>query len=304
MVKALGIEGYDFNNIPDVQMEWLWQDYLAKGSMTVLAAAPKVGKSTLLFHLLQKMRLHETFLDRPTNLNGDKILLFTEESAYLLKQRKEELGDLPVHCVGLQPGLSWIKMVAYIKYMARQEHKLVIIDTISRFWPVQNEGDAVQVLQALTPLLTVARTEDVALLLIHHTRKTGGSEGNAMRGSNALLGSADIGIELGRITPWDKTNRRRLEALSRYSTPDTLTMEKVGTEYVVSAEGNIEKQVMEYVSFEGSITAEGFAEETGKSLRTAQKILSELSARGVLDRTGSGGPRSPFIFTIASTRKD
>jgi hypothetical protein len=294
----LDIVGHDFNNLPDEKVDWLWQGYLAAGNMTVLAAAPKAGKSTLLFDLLQCTRAREPFLGLETR--PAKVLLFTEEAVPLLAHRRSQLGNLDLHVVSLQPGLSWPKILAYSKWKAQQGYNLVVMDTVSRFWPVQNEGDAVQVLQALSPLLSIVRTEGFALLLIHHTRKGGGAEGNAMRGSNAILGSADIGIEFGRITPWDKGPRRRMDSLSRYGeTPDTLVVERTDGRYVLAAEGAaIEKDIMFLVTTAGVVTAEEVVDATATSVRNAQRVLAEMTARGVLSRSGSGSSRSPFRYSL------
>jgi predicted ATP-dependent serine protease len=296
----LDIVGHDFGDLPNEHVDWLWKGYLATGNMTVLAAPPKAGKSTLLFELLKCSRARETFLGLETQ--PAKVLLFTEESVSLLANRRRKLRDpdLDLHVVTLQPGLTWPKIMAYSKWKAQQGYNLVVLDTVSRFWPVQNEGDAVQVLQALTPFLSIVRQEGFALLLIHHTRKGGGAEGNAMRGSNAILGSADIGLEFQRITPWDKGKRRRIDALSRYGeTPDTIIAELTDDGYQLAAEGvAIEKDIMFIVTMNGVVTAEEVVDATATSVRNAQRVLAEMTARGVLSRSGTGSSRSPYRYSL------
>ncbi len=36
----IDIVGYDYGDLPDERVDWLWQGYLARGNMTVLAAPP------------------------------------------------------------------------------------------------------------------------------------------------------------------------------------------------------------------------------------------------------------------------
>lgn len=298
----LDIRGYDFQALPRESIHWIWKGYLARGNMTVLAAPPKAGKSTLLFHLLKHFKDGGEFLG--LEVRPSRVLLFTEESPSLMEERKSFLGeDLPLHCVFLQPGLSWSKIMAYSKLKHREGFDLVVLDTVSRFWPVQNEGDAVQVLQAMNPFLSICRQEGFALLVVHHTRKTGGAGGNAMRGSNALLGSADIGLEFNRVTPWDRGTRRRIDSLSRYgSTPDSLIINMTEAGYQLAEEGaGLERTVMFVITTEGSVTAEEMAETQNVSLRSAQRTLAEMVARGILDRTGTGGPRSPYRFTLKAS---
>lgn len=294
------IRSYDFGDMPDEKVEWVWRGYIARGSVTVLAAPPKAGKSTMLFHFLAALQQSQPFLGLDTV--KQKTLLFTEESLSLLNHRRSLLGNMDIHAVPLQPGLSWPMVVGFAKLKAQAGYNLIVVDTVSRFWDVHDEGNAIEILRAVNPILTVSRLTGAALLLIHHTRKSGGAEGNAIRGSNALLGSADIGMELTRITRWDKGPRRRLEALSRYpDTPDTLYMELTEDGYVASDSevAPLEQTVMTIVTMEGMATADDLAESAGVALRTAQRTLSEMAARGILDRTGTGGPRSPFRFSLA-----
>jgi len=292
----LGLESWDIDDLPDEVVDWIWKGYLAVGNLTVLAAPPKAGKSTLLFHLLRAINGELPLLGLETQ--RVPALLFTEESVSLVRRRREGIGQLRV--VPLAPGITWPKVLAAVRWWGEQGYKLMILDTVSRFWPVQNEGDAVQVLQALTPLMAICRATGVGALLIHHTRKGGGAEGNAMRGSNAILGTADIGMEMGRITPWDRSNHRRIDALSRYDeTPDSLRIELLEDGYHLMEEGTvIEKDIMFLVTAEGSVTAEQLCDATSMTPQYVRRVLSEMAARGVLERTGTGSRGSPFRFAL------
>jgi len=292
---------------PDEKVDWIWDGCLMRGGMTNLASPPKAGKSTLLFDLLAAMRDGRPFLNINTRA-GTRILLFTEEPIPLMRQRWERMGDMPnLRIVPLLIGLTWQKIVPYCKIKAQNDDRqLIIIDTLSRFWDVQDENDGRQVDAALTPLLTVCRNTGFALLLIHHTRKSGGAQGSAVRGSSALTGNADIILELSRLHPQDRGPRRRLSGWSRFGgVPDGLVVERGATAYTVvehEEEGRAGQAILQLIEQEGLVTAERAAETVGQTVRSAQRILSDMVNRGVVVRTGTGNPFSPYQFSLEAGR--
>ncbi len=222
-------------NAAHVSVEWLWEGFLARGLITLLSARPKLGKTTLLFHLLTALFHRQPFLDRATDPPG-KVLLCTEEGPVLLKRRLERLGlgedDLLILPRSAMTGrrTGWTETIQQIRLAARQGVCLVIIDTLAAFWDVEDENDAPKAGAALLPLQTLAQQRGIAVLLVHHLRKTPGEEGTAHRGSGAIVAAVDMAIEMGRDP--QKSNRRRLTALSRFDeTPQQLVIELEGGTY-------------------------------------------------------------------------
>src|SRR5262249_34962624 len=121
----------------------------------------------------------------------------------------------------------WRAFIAHLVNIVRGEGLgVVVMDTLPRFWPVEKENDASEVLSAIIPLQDLTAT-GAATLLLHHPRKSDGEEATAARGSGALAGFADVLVELRRFSPKDRKDRRRvLTAYSRYTaTPDELVLE-------------------------------------------------------------------------------
>lgn len=295
------IQGWDIAQLPQWNVEWLWRGYLARRNLTLLSGTPKAGKSTLLFGFLKSLSQSEDFLGLGTT--SVPTVLLTEESVPLLRQRRDELGlsTAPLHILPLQPGLSWPHCIAYIKRRILSGCGLVVVDTLSRFWGVSDENDAAQVIRALGPLFALTRAHDVAILGLHHTRKAGGPGGAGVRGSNALTGAVDISIELGRVHPYDKTPRRRLESISRYGeTPGTLLVHLTdsGYELLDDQADAVEKAMMAVIEENAGITAGDLADEVMMGERNVQRLLTEMVGRGILERTGSGSGASPFLYAV------
>jgi hypothetical protein len=107
---------------------------------------------------------------------------------------------------------------------------LIVFDTLAKLWPVREENDAGEVDAALMPLWELTKA-GAGVLLIHHLRKSGGTEYTGSRGSGALSAFPDILIELTRFDATDnKCRKRKLVAKGRYDeTPDELVIE-LGTD--------------------------------------------------------------------------
>jgi hypothetical protein len=208
----------------DPDADWLWRGLLARHGFTLFWALWKGGKTTLLAHLLRACQHGGTFCG--LQLKPLRVLYVSEEHRKLWVARRDELqlgGWVHVLCrpYSHQPTLP--EWEAFIDFLAEERTAmaadLVVIDTISRFWPVQDENNASQVNATLLPLQRL--TEHAALLATHHPRKTGGDDATSCRGSGTLGATPEILLELAYAVPGDRANRRRvLTARGRY--PDVL----------------------------------------------------------------------------------
>lgn len=204
--------------------EWLWENYIAKGHITLLSALWKAGKSTLLRCLLSAMQTQEEFAGQPTFRR--KVLIISEESPseWVEKRQEFNLDDVDDVLIWARPvgqkfiSKTWLEFVKYTSdYCIENQVELVIVDTLSTFWPVDNENDAPQMMKCLVPLYNFTE-KNIAVLLIHHFRKSGGGEATASRGSGALPGFVDNIIEFTRMEGANfKNTQRLLRTYGRFS---------------------------------------------------------------------------------------
>lgn len=189
---------------------WLWDGLLPFGHVALLSAQPKLGKTTLLAHLLAALSRGEpAFLGRP--LAPARALVVTQEADPVWLQRRRELGLCP-RAVFFQRGRGgwpqpfrgrpgakeWAGPCAHLAAeVARLGLGLAVIDPLADFWPVRDENAAGEVTDAVLPLREVAHA-GAAVLLLHHPRKAGGQGGAAHRGSVQLAALADVLLELRR----------------------------------------------------------------------------------------------------------
>lgn len=211
------------------EIEWIWEGYIAPGLVSLLTADPKAGKTTLLAHLFHAMENSEEFLGR--KIKKANVLVLTEETkgGWLRKKQDTQIignnvGIVSRYFYDRNQTYQWEEAIRELREFVRQQDiKLVVLDTLGYFWPVVDENHASMVTEALKPihLLTEA---GLAVLLIHHDRKTGGSNIKKTRGSSALSGFVDIKLGL----TGDDTNKRTLRGDGRYEeTPSKVEIELI-----------------------------------------------------------------------------
>lgn len=256
--KTLFSKVPDFNPVllsdlkkEDCPVEWLWEGYIARGHITLLAALWKAGKTTFLAELFRCM-------SEGTRLAGQQVhpcpilYLSEERTTQWITRRDEKNIIIPVHllCNPLKRKLDYGSWVAWIEraanYSEEKGIQMVIIDTLTTFSSVIDENDSMQVNAALLPL-NYFREKNIAVLLVHHFRKSGGNEGTASRGSGALMGYVDIIMEFSRLEPDDpQGTQRKLVGLSRFDeTPAEIILDYIDGEYssqVVTSSREARKQ--------------------------------------------------------------
>jgi RecA-family ATPase len=237
-----------------IEPEWLWPGFLIEGNITLLNAQYKAGKTTLLSYLLLAM-------DRGIELAGAvpqkvKVLILSEESEHLWMNRRENLEYSPdfqqtVYALTREakrdktlPG--WKKLIEEMTdFIIKKNIKLLIIDTLSRHWPVNDENSPTQMELAIDPLFDMMAKANPAVLLLHHMRKSGGEYGMASRGSGALPAAVDIILEFERIANGSLT-QRKIKGYSRYSdTPEEIIIDLTDEQYVTVGNAEMAQEMFD-----------------------------------------------------------
>ena len=165
----------------------------------ILAGAPKVGKSFLMAQLCWCVATGTPFLGQPTH-RSQVLYLSLEDTGERVQGRLIRMFGVE-HQVGrlhLQFGtdLRGRDLLAMLEgfFMDHPSVRLVVIDTFQR---VREGGGAQYSYQSdyeeIRPFKEFTDIHDVALILVHHTRKNTESENSFDRisGTNGLLGAAD-----------------------------------------------------------------------------------------------------------------
>jgi hypothetical protein len=298
----------------EVDVQWLWRGYLAKGQITLLSSHPKAGKTTLVSHFLREA-------DGGGYLAGDiascKVLVISEEHPTLWKWRQRELGfagDLLARPFrGLPEKDEWEALVDTLALWALEgRYNVIILDPLASQAPIRQENDSGEMLEAITPLRRITDA-GAALLLVHHVRKSAGAHGTAGRGSSALQGFVDIILELSAYAEAREDTRRKLTAYSRMAvTPPEVVLQLTGDNHYemlgLTADFTLEKrdQIVRDILTQAEVplTREEILEgwPVGPVMRPcARTLLNDLqrgSSAGTLCTVGRGFRADPFRYGL------
>jgi hypothetical protein len=179
--------------------------------------------------------------------------------------------------------------------------KLIVIDSLNRFWLVESGSDRRQADQALTPLLGLAHTTGCTVLVLHHLRKSGGEEGTDIAESNDIHAIADQVLYLRRDKEHERRRLLQAPGLGRYAPQADLILE-IGEDGLYTGLGEAEaiRAAEENAALLDALgdwlTAEEVADATGISERTCRRRLKDLVKSGRAERAGKGSRGDPARF--------
>lgn len=300
--------------------DWIWEGVIARGGITLLTGLWKSGKSTLLAHLLRDLYQGSGLVG--STLDGP-VIIVSEEPTELWSARRDKLGlDRERICFLQRPSLArcspaqWAELVdTLLRAVQVMGAVLVVFDTLPGIWPVAEENNASEVLEALMPLRDIAQA-GAGLLLIHHPRKSEASGFTSARGSGALSGFPDILAEFGRVPGDPKSNLRTLSAIGRYGGgPTELILELTDAGYVHRGTPAEARQIdeLELISAILSESPEAATPETIQShwavsprigLRRLRNLLQEGAEQGRWHRSGSGTRGDPTRYGLGDEPPD
>jgi DNA-binding transcriptional ArsR family regulator len=231
---------------------------IARGTLTLLGAHPKAGKTTLLIHAC-----------RAWVQQNLRVVYLSEDSRAIWRERVKrfpELNTLILNAIPRAHPENWARAIREL------EPDIVVVDTIRRFMPPKDENDSASVSLALTPFVDLQQElPRTAIVLVHHTKKSLSSDGEItdIAGSHAFTAEVDAILLLAPVRE-HKRQRILTPIAGRLWTlsPEPLVLElsEDASEYRVVG------------------TAEEVLPET-HALSTREKVLHALRVLGEATRT-------------------
>jgi hypothetical protein len=188
---------------------WLVERLWSSGAVGVLGGPPKSCKSWMALELATAVASGRPCLGRFAVPAAGPVLLYAaEDSPLQVRQRIEQLckargaafSTLDLDLI-VEPSLR-IDRVHDVERLratlARRPYRLLILDPYVRL-QAADENHSTEVAAILATLREISRTFSLALLLVHHARKSpGDSAGLALRGSSDFYAWGDSFIYLRR----------------------------------------------------------------------------------------------------------
>lgn len=193
----------------DDEPAWLVEALWSAGAVGVIGGSPKSCKSWLSLEMAVAVASGKPCLGRFEVASPGPVLLLTaEEPPVEVRDRLEGLAqargvDFAVLEVGLilEPSLRLDRAEDLARLrttVAKRRPRMLILDPWVRLQRV-NENDATEVSAILASLRELSRTFQVAIVLVHHTRKSPAEQsGQALRGSSDFHAWGDSNLYLRR----------------------------------------------------------------------------------------------------------
>jgi RecA-family ATPase len=175
-------------------VEWVVEDVLPVGCVTLLTGAPDAGKTWWALALSKALLQSNTFLGRRISRRRKIIYVDQENPLSIVKQRLEELAFEPsvdfhfwsFHCAIAPPQLTDAETYAQLA-KSIVPRPVFIFDSLVRFHGAANENSASDMAVVMAQLRLIANT-GAAVLVLHHKGK---SENNQYRGSSDIQAGVD-----------------------------------------------------------------------------------------------------------------
>jgi AAA domain len=143
-------------------------------------------------------------------MKGTTLYVDGENGGHEIHRRLHSLGIPPAGVnvveadgVNLRDEADFAEFEALV---GRFKPSLLVLDSLTAFWPGANERKTEDVAPTLYALKRLAERHGVAILLLHHRPKDGGE----YRGTTAIAAATQLGFTLGKVKGDPDRTRRRL----------------------------------------------------------------------------------------------
>jgi len=224
---------------PDAARRWLIEPVWARAGVGIIGGAPKSYKSWLALDVAVSVASGTPCLDTfPVTEPGGALVYMAEDAqpvvkarlAGLCRHRGLDLAALPIGVI-TAPSVR-LDLPADQRRLAetvrREAPRVLLLDPFVRLHRI-NENQAGEVAAILGYLRELQRAHDLAVVVVHHARKNGGSTtgGQSLRGSGDFFAWVDTALSLRR-----RHQQLGLSVEHRAArAPDPVMLALVGTEH-------------------------------------------------------------------------
>jgi hypothetical protein len=287
---------------PDIPAEYVVENLLVSGTVSCLAAKPKVGKSTFARNLCLAVSRGENFLGFNTK-RGECIYLALEEREEDLKNDFRAMGAKGEEPIFIHAAAAPAEGIAALCDLVRERRPvLVVIDPLFRIARIRDEKAYAETYSALGPLIDVAREAGTHVLLTHHAGKSAKADAiDAPLGSTAIGGAVCTLVHLKRTE-----TMRTIQTVQRIGQdlPETVLQFDVDSRSLSLGEEKAEadlqavrETILEFLRGAGEAKTENEIDGAVEG-KTGQKrkALRTLVTQGKISREGVGKKGDPYRY--------
>jgi len=271
-------------------INWIVGDLIVEGSVILLVAKPKIGKSILAVNIaLAVAQGHEIFEKKTTR--GRTLYIALEDRERLIQSRlwnmlgkPEEIG-FDIYCGDIS--INKPRFRDHLKETIREnDYKLVVIDPLIQAYSGSDENNPNEMAKVLGFVREIAQETNTSIVVVHHSRKSQGEGGDVIRGSSAIWGAVDGAIILKSLQYDDDIKKVSMEAILRdaesgekavISLDDSLIWKLEGTFEEFKVKSTSEK-ILEYLE-DGEATISEISKGIEVNYDTVKKALYRLDGQ-------------------------
>lgn len=266
------------------------------GRSTLLAAREKSGKSTLTGYIASQVTRGGTFLGEQC-ATGDVLLIGLEEflGDAARRLRHFNANATRIHLVDGFLGEPRTRPLELLNHIDAVDPVLVIVDSLAAYsnGQVQDDNNATQMASVVQPLTDMAHTRGVALIIIHHARKTDGKA----RGSTAITAGTDVVCEFFCPDEVNDPTLRRMRTIGRVPVQPVYDVRFNGTDYhpATGTDAPVEARILATVLDRPGCSINDVADSIGGRRDQTLKAITDMLAKRTLHNLSDSTHRARLV---------
>ncbi len=286
---ALGVtiwKGFDLLAMEFPEPRWICPEMLPTG-LAILGGRPKIGKSWCALQLALAVATGGRFLDHEIE-RGEALYVALEDSPRRLQGRLQDLciDGYPAE-LGLDVAFAWPPLngagLGHLE-TALRDHRLVVVDTLTRAMTAQVDWDAIgQVTAIMAVLQAMAQAADACVLLLDHHRKPNQQNPD---GIDDLLGST--GKSAVADTIWAIYRKRGEQGATLHTTGRDIEEASIALKFdgtthawqTCETDGGVQGAILDLLTDVGPMTVAEMATRLNKDHSGISRELAELANKG------------------------
>lgn len=296
---------------PVVEQRWLVDDRIGEGTICLLAAKPKVGKTTAARCLAAAVAGGSSWLGFECQIGTVWYLAFEgRRQDHLSHFRQLGLTDEQLERIFIYTERPDTEMMAQLMERAEAERPaLIIVDTLQGLIQAESMEDYAEIARRMEPVIDLARRANSALLLIHHAKKTqmdsnGGDSIDAVLGSTAIAGSVDNVFVYENAGPF--RTLRTIQRIGESLEPRVVRLTEVGQ--IALGESKEEatrtalaKKILEQLQGASDwMTIAEICDLVNARKQLVIRALNQLTVEKILERKGNGQRQHPWRYQLVT----